>query len=200
MKTVIRSKLRRDRYRSLPKLDGRDFFYKIVQRMNGTDDEFVPEGELEEGPGLIKKLREKLKKAVEEKQEYLEGWQRSRADFANYKREEASLNADKEARLKAELLESLLPTLDSLEMSLRHAQSKELELVRKQFLDALKRFGVEQYGQAGDSFDPSLHEALRQIPTEHEEEDHTIHSVERSGYKVGNTIIRPAQVTIKNHG
>ena len=69
------------------------------------EEEFVPEDEAEEGPGLVKKLREKLKKAVEEKQEYLEGWQRARADFANYKREEAGLHTDKEARIKANLVE-----------------------------------------------------------------------------------------------
>ncbi len=90
--------------------------------MDGTEEEeFVPEDEAEEGPGLIKKLRERLKKAVEEKQEYLEGWQRSRADFANYKREEVGLYADREARIKSDFIESLLPTLDSFEMALKHS-------------------------------------------------------------------------------
>ena len=64
--------------------------------MDELEEEFIPEDEQEEGPGALKKLREKLKKAVEEKQEYLEGWQRSRADFANYKREEASIHGDRE--------------------------------------------------------------------------------------------------------
>ena len=57
--------------------------------MSNSDEEFVPEEEAEEGPAAVKKLREKLKKTVGEKQEYLEGWQRARADFANFKREEA---------------------------------------------------------------------------------------------------------------
>jgi molecular chaperone GrpE (heat shock protein) len=64
--------------------------------MDGTEEEFVPEDEAVDGPSALKKLREKLKKAVEEKQEYLDGWQRARADFANYKKEEATLYADRD--------------------------------------------------------------------------------------------------------
>lgn len=157
--------------------------------MNASDEEFISEEEADEGPGLIKKLRERLKKAVEEKQEYLEGWQRSRADFANYKREEAGLNADKERRITADLIESLLPALDSLELSLKHGASKETALVQKQFVDALGKLGVEKFGAAGEKFNPHIHEALAG-------DGEMIKSVERSGYKTGETIIRPAQVTL----
>src|ERR1700753_2897543 len=92
----------------------------IRTRMETSDEEFVSEEEAEQGPAAIKKLREKLNKAVEEKQEYLEGWQRSRADFANYKREEATIHSDKEARIKAQLIEEMLPALDALELALQH--------------------------------------------------------------------------------
>ena len=161
--------------------------------------EFVPEEEAEQGPALIKKLRERLKKAIEEKQEYLEGWQRARADFVNYKREEAGREAEREARAKAELVETLLPALDSFEMALKHAQTKEMNLVHKQLLDALRKLGVDYFGKKGDTFDPRRYEALRQIDTAVLEEDHTVESVERSGYSIGDKIIRPAQVTIKNY-
>ena len=166
--------------------------------MDGTEEEFVSEEETE-GPALVKRLREKLKKAVEEKQEYLEGWQRARADFANYKREEAATHGDKEARTKSEFVEMLLPALDSFEMAFKHEPSKDLELVHKQLLDGLKKLGVEWFGAAGEAFDPRRHEALRQVATESPEEDHLVESVERSGYSIGNTIIRPAHVTIKNY-
>ena len=52
---------------------------------------------------------------------------------------------------------------------------------------------------AKEAFDPTKHEAIRQIETENPDEDHTIASVERSGYKLGDTIIRPAQVTIRSY-
>jgi molecular chaperone GrpE len=159
--------------------------------MNASEEEFIPDDEAEQGEGALKKLRERLKKAVEEKQEYLEGWQRSRADFANFKREEVSIHADKEERLKAELIESLLPALDALELSLKHDDSTTLKMIEKQFLDALKSFGIERFGKIGEAFDPHLHEALAQ-----KGEEHKIVSVERSGYRAGDKIIRPAQVII----
>lgn len=166
--------------------------------METSDEEFVSEEETDEGPAALKRLREKLKKAVEEKQEYLEGWQRARADFANYKKEEATMHGDKEARILAEFVETLLPALDSFEMALKHNPTKELKLVNKQLKDGLKKLGVESFGTAGEPFDPRTHEALQQISTDKEDEDHTVASVERSGYKINDHIIRPAQVIIKN--
>lgn len=159
--------------------------------MDELEEEFIPEDEAEEGPGALKKLREKLKRAVEEKQEYLEGWQRARADFANYKREEATIHGDKEERIKAGFIEEFLPALDTLELSLKHHDDSTLKMIEKQFLDSLKRLGIERFGQVGEEFDPARHEALAK-----QSEEHTIISVERSGYKSGNTIIRPAQVII----
>ncbi len=159
--------------------------------METSDEEFVSEEEAEEGPALIKKLRERLKKAVEEKQEYLEGWQRSRADFANFKREEASMHQDKEDRIVADFVESLLPALDALELSLKHEQTPTLTMLEKQFVESLRKAGVERFGTVGDDFDPHKHEALAKRG-----EDHKVESVERSGYSIGKKIIRPAQVII----
>jgi molecular chaperone GrpE len=159
--------------------------------METSDEEFVSEEEAEGGPAALKKLREKLKKAVEEKQEYLEGWQRSRADFANYKREETAMHADKESRVVAELIEQLLPALDALELAVRHHDDPTLKMLEKQFLDSLKRIGVERFGAVGEEFDPHQHEALAMQGTEH-----IIQSVERSGYKRADKIIRPAQVIL----
>jgi molecular chaperone GrpE len=158
--------------------------------MNASEEEFVPEDEAE-GPAALKRLREKLKKAVEEKQEYLEGWQRSRADFANYKKGEASLHSDKEDRIKASLVEELLPALDALELSLKHDESPTLRMIQKQFLSALKKIGIERFGKEGEEFDPRRHEALAKRG-----EEHIVQSVERSGYSAGERIIRPAQVII----
>jgi len=140
-----------------------------------TVEEFVDEDEAEAGPAAIKKLREKLKKAVEEKQEYLTGWQRSRADFANFKREEANLQADKEARITSDLIDALIPALDTLELMLKHDDSQNNKMLEKQFLDSLGKIGVKRFGEKGESFDPHRHEALAQ-----KGEEHIVESVERS--------------------
>ena len=137
--------------------------------MSDSDEEFISEDEEEGGLGTgktsasyIKSLRDRLKKAIDEKQEYLEGWQRARADFANYKREEAGLHSDKEERIKADLIEQLLPTLDAFELALRHSPTNELRMVHKQLIGSLKRLGVEMFGKEGDLFDHHIHEALAQ--------------------------------------
>ncbi len=159
--------------------------------MEEGEEGFVPEDEAEEGPAALKKLREKLKKAVEEKQEYLEGWQRARADFVNYKREEVLLHSDKVMRVKAEFVEQLLPTLDAFEMALKHDTGEELKIIYKQLLDSLKKIGVEQFGVAGEKFDHHKHEALGQTG-----DGEKVVEVMRSGYSIGKKIIRPAQVII----
>ena len=106
--------------------------------MNGTEEEFVPEEETESGPAAIKSLREKLKKAVAEKQEYLEGWQRARADLVNYKKEQALSHGERGEQTKAELIEELLPALDVLELSVKHDSTPALKILEQQFLDSLK--------------------------------------------------------------
>jgi molecular chaperone GrpE len=159
--------------------------------MQEQEAEFVPEEEEGVGETALKKLREKLKRAVEEKQEYLLGWQRARADFANFKKEELVRESEREVRLKQQFAEALIPTLDALEMALKSHPTKELELLEKQLLSSLKKIGVERFGVAGETFDPHRHEALA-----HNGDGHTVESVERSGYSIGKKIIRAAQVII----
>lgn len=179
----------------------------MAQRMHDTEEEFVPEDEAESTPAALKKLREKLKKAVEEKQEYLEGWQRSRADFANFKREEAALLEDKENRLRADMAEAIIPALDSFEMAFRtkwyETASPEWKggvmSVYRELVRSLERFKIKLYTPLGETFDPSKHEAVREVPVEKAEEDQQIVSVERSGYAVGERVIRPAQVSIGSY-
>ena len=64
-------------------------------------------------------------------------------------------------------------------------------LVNSVFLGSLKKLGIERFGETGEDFDPHKHEALAKRG-----EDHKVESVERSGYSIGNKIIRPAQVII----
>ena len=64
-------------------------------------------------------------------------------------------------------------------------------MLQKQFVEGLKKVGIERFGQQGEEFDPRKHEAL-----EKRGEEHIIKSVERSGYSAGETIIRPAQVIL----
>src|ERR1044072_7551219 len=111
--------------------------------MTGIDDsifdaEFVDEEEDANPAASLKKLRDRLKKAVEEKQEYLDGWQRARADLINYKKDEEERSKNKELRIKGSVVEDLLPALDTLELALKHEDNKTLKLMESQFLGVLK--------------------------------------------------------------
>ncbi len=170
---------------------------------DNLDEEFILEDEADGSPGAIKRLRERLEKALKEKHEYLEGWQRAKADFVNLKRDEEARRSHTEMRSKASLAEDLIPVLDSFEMALKHSETKELAVLYKQLLDSVKKMGVEQFGAVGEKFDPHKYEALREVSVDKREDDHTIVSVERSGYAInslgqssGNYIIRPAQVSV----
>ncbi len=164
-----------------------------------TDEEFVLEDEAE-NPGLvIKRLRERLSKAEADRAEYLEGWQRSKADFVNFKRDEEARRGYTEERMAASLAEELLPVLDSFEMAARHSKNKELEIIEKQLVEVLKKMNVERFGKVGEAFDPRNHEAVREVAVGTPEQDHTVVSVERSGYSIGAHIIRPAQVSVGSY-
>ena len=173
--------------------------------MSDTDEEFVPEEEAENPGNAIKKLRERLSAAEKEKQENLEGWQRARADLANFKKDQGVERERTGERLRASFAEDLIPVLDGFEMAFKSPSfssasaewKKGIESLYNQLVSALKNFGVEQMKKAeGELFDPKYHEAVHEVPVDAEEKDHTVVSVLRSGYTLGDFVIRPAQVTI----
>ena len=100
--------------------------------------------------------------------------------------------------MAASLLEEIIPVLDSFEMAAKHDSNKELEIIQKQLLDSIKKMGIESFGKKGEAFNPEIHEAVREVAVDTREKDHTVVSVERSGYSIQNHIIRPAQVSVGN--
>lgn len=170
-----------------------------------ADEEFIPEDEAENPAIAIRRLRDKLLKAESERAEYLEGWQRSRADFANLKKDDEMRRSHTEERVRVSLAEEIIPVLDGFEMAFKSPSftkadpewKKGIEGLYNQLLSALKRFGVVPYrATEGLAFDPTRHEAVREVPVEREEADHTIVACERSGYTLGDFIVRPAQVSV----
>ncbi|HWB34211.1 MAG TPA: nucleotide exchange factor GrpE [Candidatus Paceibacterota bacterium] len=163
------------------------------------DEEIVAEEDVQDPMGAIKKLRERAHKAEEEAKTNLDGWQRAKADYMNLKRDEETRREYAQERIKASLAEDLVPVLDSFEMSAKHAEhapNKELEVLHKQLLSTIDRMGIKKFGEVGEKFDPKKHEALREIKVKDPEQEHTVVSVERSGYSIGDFIIRPAQVSV----
>lgn len=149
---------------------------------------------------MQKKLRERIKQAEAKAKEYLDGWQRAQADFANLRRrdEENKIEFVKFANLS--LLHELIPVLDSFHLALSHG-NKDVKPVYDQFFSVLKQNGLEELNPMGEVFDPKLHETIGVVPTDEPEQDHKILEVIQKGYILVGKIIRPAKVKIgEYHG
>src|SRR3990167_11426700 len=151
--------------------------------------------EEESAQASIKKLRERLKEAEAKAKEYLDGWQRAQADFANLRRRDEEAKSEFIKFAHASIIIQLIPVLDSLELSLPHG-NKELGAVYNQFISILKSNGLEEQNPEGESFDPRFHESVGIVETENQDEDHKILEVIQKGYILSGKIIRPAKVKI----
>ncbi len=166
---------------------------------------FNDDGE-EDLKATLKKLRKDVKEAKKEKEEYLGNWQRERADFANFKREEADRLARAETRGREKLVDALLPALDSFDMAMANKEAWEkvdanwrmgVEYIRSQIKGAFEGAGVEEISPStGSAFDPMQHESVGIEETSDAEKNHTVAIVMQKGYKIGERIIRPARVKL----
>src|SRR5690606_21998077 len=129
-----------------------------------------------------KKLREKLKASEAKAKEYLDGWQRAQADFANMRRRDEEAKKEFMKFAKASLVEELIPVLDSFNIALSGGH-KDLEPLYLQFMSVLKASGLEEIDPTGLTFSPEEHEALGIIKTEKEDDDQKVLEVLQKGYK-----------------
>jgi molecular chaperone GrpE len=168
--------------------------------MEENEEEIVLEEEGEALTNTLKKLRERLKVATKEKQEYLEGWQRARADYTNEKRDAEAKKAELVSDVKARTAEKLIPLVDSFELALSQESFKTLDAawktgitsLRDEAARVLKELGVETFNPVGETFDPNTMNAVRELPGE----DHSVIAVDRQGFKMGERVIRPAYVAV----
>ena len=126
-------------------------------------------------------------------QELEDQLKRALADYQNLEKrveEERKLLSKLSASL---LIEKLLPVLDNLEKAQVHLKDEGLEIVIKQFNDILTGEGVEEVVAEGAQFNPNFHEAVESQQGEH---DNVVIKVLTKGYKIEDTILRPAKVIV----
>ncbi len=145
--------------------------------------------------------KEQLETCKREREEYLNGWKRAKADFINYRREENERLRRAYERGEAELMNGLLDVLDSFDQSLRgkdgHVGKEGVLLIRKQLTALLKSHNVRELApERGEPFNPELHEALAVVADEGTAEGETIVETMRAGYAHGDKVLRPAQVVV----
>jgi molecular chaperone GrpE len=141
---------------------------------------------------------ELLRKQLAEAQDQM---LRARADFDNYRKRMAR-EMERVRKTAAEsLIHEILPGIDNLDLALLHAEDKStglahgVQMVYKQLQDALAVHGLKPIDALGKPFDPNVHDAVSQVPSEEYPRDH-VAQVFQTGYTLGDVILRPAKVVV----
>jgi molecular chaperone GrpE len=169
-----------------------------------TPDKQELEGELE----IIEEvpdLDEQLTKMQAQAAEYLDGWQRSRAELANYKRRTEAQRTEMILSANSNLLTKLLPVLDDLQLALDNSPQEDsgswdewrdgVALVAHKFAVVLEEVGIVPIETEGEFFDPNVHEAISHEANPDFESGQVIAQV-RQGYKLGSRVLRAAMVRV----
>ncbi len=177
------------------------------QQSKGVDPGQAPTSSQQSTPGkgvdpggAIEDELDELIKTAAERDQYLALAQRTQADFENYRKRVARDAAAAQERGVAKLAKELLPALDNLDRAIDAAEDEDpllagVRLVRSELSAALARLGIEAFAPLGEAFDPNLHEAVAQQPVEGAASG-AVAEVFQNGYRMGETIIRPARVLV----
>jgi molecular chaperone GrpE len=145
-------------------------------------------------------MEKKLKECQQQRDEYLAGWQRSRADFLNYKKEEEKRMNELLKYANQGLILKMLSVLDNFEKASQaipqDKKDKHLEgllQIKTQMKNLFKSLGLEEIKSLGEKFDPNLHESVEGI--EGEKSGIIVEEIQK-GYKLNGRVIRPAKVKI----
>lgn len=186
--------------------------YMASKKQNGDATELdieheLPSAESDEAssqPREAADVEAELEALRAERATYLDRLARLQAEFDNYRKRSAKEQQDFRDYALAEGLRSLLPILDSLDRALKTNEASVqdfrsgIELIDKQFHDALSRLGVEPIPAAGEVFDPNLHQAVQMVDTDEVEDNHVIDELQR-GYRIKDRLLRPAMVRVASN-
>ena len=151
----------------------------------------------------IQALQADLEKAQAQAAEYLDGWQRSRAEFANYKRRVESEREELRRFSNEALLLKLLPVVDDFERAFQKIPQEwaaspwvsGISMILRKLQALLESQGVVPIQATGQPFDPQQHEAVLLEETA-EYPDGTVTAEIQRGYRLGERVLRPAQVKV----
>jgi len=136
--------------------------------------------------------------------ENLDGWQRARAEFANYKRRIEAERTELAASAGAEALKRVLPAIDDFERAMQTLPEElkdnpwinGVSMVQRKLNAALEQSGITLIAvNPGDTFDPNIHEAVTHEDSDQFTSEQIIGEVQR-GYKLGDRVLRPAMVRV----
>lgn len=145
-----------------------------------------------------------LAEVQRERDEYLEGMRRARAEFENYRKRTMREGASQRESGKAELADGLLEVLDDLDRTLEAAEAspdeslaRGVQLVAEKLVGTLRSSGLERVDATGVLFDPNLHEAVQQAAADEPRDEPVVAQVLRPGYVLGERVLRAAMVVVE---
>jgi len=162
-----------------------------------------PDETKEKKPNL-EELKKKLEECQKLKDDYLAGWQRERADFLNYKREELERIGELIKYGDLGLILRILPIFDNFELAEKKLPEnlkrndeniKGILRIKTQFQDFLKSIGVEEIESLGKKFDPNFQEIVEEVEKSGVDSGIVIEEIQK-GYKIHGKVLRPAKVKI----
>ena len=164
------------------------------------DDGYV-EGPAQGGETSATGASNELQKLKEERDQLFDRLARLQAEFDNYRKRSAREQQDFRDYALANAVGSLLPVMDSLDLALKNSAGEKsevrsgVELVRKQFADALAKLGLREVPAEGEPFDPQYHQAIEMVESDQVPDHHVLQALQR-GYKLKDRLIRPAMVRV----
>ena len=177
----------------------------LEEAFNAPAAEGHPEAESVESPEeATEAVEAELQDAVEAESadaalaaERLDSLLRLQAEFTNFKNRTAREKEQLRGFVTSELVTALLPVLDDIDAARKHGDLLEgpFASIATKLEELLGKQGVERFGEVGDAFDPNIHEAVLQQPTDEVAEDH-VSMVLRYGYRVNDRVVRTAQVAV----
>jgi len=190
--------------------DNDDFIYDEESKKPSKKvaDGVVVDDEVEAPEILVKKLKEKIKTLEKEKQEYMDGWQRERADLINYKKRVENEKVEIVKYANENLLEEITQVLDSFEMAFSNKEAWEkvdknwrvgVEYIHTQLLKILDENNFTAMNPLHEKFDPKFHIAMEHVTTDDEKKDGIITEVKKKGYILNGRVMKPAQVVVAEY-
>lgn len=156
--------------------------------------------DLDQAMAEIASLRTRLEEEQAKSAENLDGWQRSQAEFINYKKRIDRDRGLEYHTMKGDVIKKILPVLDDLERALANRPEQDtwsggVELIARKFQTILEAEGVKPIEAQGQPFDPNFHEAISNEPSDEVESGQVIEVVQ-NGYMLGERVVRPAVVRV----
>jgi molecular chaperone GrpE len=168
-----------------------------IEQDETLDDSVIAE---ENAVDSINNLKDKLKKAIEEKQEYLNNWQRDKAEFINIRKRDQEAKKDFARFSNENIISELIPVLDSFSMAMGNKEAWEkadknwrigVEYIANQLKKILEDFGLKEIDLMGKQFDPMRDEAI-----EDGKNSDIVTTVVQKGYELNGKVLKAPKVKI----